>query len=457
MKNRQYIYNKSVRQCSGNMGYKKGDVIMTSEPYAHVLALRHRSERCSYCLMRSADLKRCTACTQLRYCSKKCQRADWSVHKLECQCLKKVAPNTPTDSVLLMLRLVLKYLSGDHLKKVYGDPGLRTFAHMMSHAEEIKKDAQRCEAFAKICHTLALLAGSHITLPSNQELLDIFGKMVVNTITIATEDLHESLGAGIYLSPSLLDHRCSPNSVMTFQGKSLRLSAVENIACDDITKVADHVFVSYIDQLAPSWVRQAQLKEQYYFLCTCPRCANPSLDQLMTSGIKEEAETTDGKCVSREGKTEAERACQDLLQTVSDMHKSGASEEQILSLCEECLSKVKHQLPPFNVSHLRVLDCALDAAIRCGMWEQALSYVVVTLQPYKTLYPAMSPNTGLMLMRAGKLQLYLGHTEEASVSLREAEAILSVTHGQQSDLYQELRDLLDQCREGSELSQTTSS
>lgn len=70
-----------------------------------------------------------------------------------------------------------------------------------------------------------------------------------------------------------------------------------------------------------------------------------------------------------------------------DCHFSllAASEEQILSLCEECLSKVKHQLPPFNVSHLRVLDCALDAAIRCGMWEQALSYVVVTLQPYKSV------------------------------------------------------------------------
>ena len=40
------------------------------------------------------------------------QRQDWSVHKEECRCLQRVAPDTPTDSVMLMLRLVIKFRVG---------------------------------------------------------------------------------------------------------------------------------------------------------------------------------------------------------------------------------------------------------------------------------------------------------------------------------------------------------
>ena len=42
-------------------------------------------------------------------------------------------------------------------------------------------------------------------------------------------------------------------------------------------QISKCVFISYVDQLAPSWERQEQLDNQYYFQCVCERCSDASL------------------------------------------------------------------------------------------------------------------------------------------------------------------------------------
>lgn len=39
---------------------------------------------CSYCRVRSPDLKKCGRCKCLYYCSRECQKKDWSKHKTNC-------------------------------------------------------------------------------------------------------------------------------------------------------------------------------------------------------------------------------------------------------------------------------------------------------------------------------------------------------------------------------------
>ena len=39
----------------------------------------------------------------------------------------------------------------------------------------------------------------------------------------------------------------------------------------------EQVFISYIDQLAPSGERKRQLREQYYFECSCSSCEDEAL------------------------------------------------------------------------------------------------------------------------------------------------------------------------------------
>ncbi|KAK7491699.1 hypothetical protein BaRGS_00017152 [Batillaria attramentaria] len=417
------------------MGWKRGDIVMKSEPYTHVLSNKLRITRCSYCLQRKEELKRCTACSLLRYCGRECQRKDGLFHRMSASVYQRVMPNTPTDSVLLMLRLFIKYMAGEHTKTVDGDPGLRTFQTLMSHTEEVKNDPDRCDVFSKICHTLTLLAGPELQLPTTAILLEIFGKMVINTFTIADEELQD-IGSGVYLSPATLDHRCRPNAVMSFQGRSLYVRAVEDIPDGDTASVSDHVFLNYVDQLALSWERQKQLQQQYYFLCTCARCSDAALDELMT------AENWSA-------------SCQAVVDNVEHLKTSGEDPHKLLSLCKECLARVEGRLSPYNVYRLRVLDRALDAAICCGLWEDALSYGVQTLQPYRKFYVEYSPNLALQLMRVGKLQLWLGHIEDARTNLSQAEKIIRVTHGSDFDLYRQLCELLHQCvTESQQLSQS---
>lgn len=41
---------------------------------------------CSVCGQKDVKTKRCSGCKNIRYCSQKCQRADWKSHKRVCYC-----------------------------------------------------------------------------------------------------------------------------------------------------------------------------------------------------------------------------------------------------------------------------------------------------------------------------------------------------------------------------------
>ena len=58
------------------------------------------------------------------------------------------------------------------------------------------------------------------------QIISCFGKMVINTFMISNEDLSKSLGAGIYLSASAMDHSCSPNCIVIFNGIELSIRSI---------------------------------------------------------------------------------------------------------------------------------------------------------------------------------------------------------------------------------------
>ena len=63
------------------------------------------------------------------------------------------------------------------------------------------------------------------TLPSKSELLEIYGKLLVNQfdMVLQTESSHTSIGSGLYLGASAIDHSCSPNVTRISNGKELIL------------------------------------------------------------------------------------------------------------------------------------------------------------------------------------------------------------------------------------------
>jgi hypothetical protein len=75
---------------------------------------------------------------------------------------------------------------------------------------------------------------------------------------------------GLYLHPyaALINHSCSYNAVIGFDGDELFVKAIRPIKADE------QVFISYIDATNPPAIRRTELAERYFFDCRCPKCTN---------------------------------------------------------------------------------------------------------------------------------------------------------------------------------------
>nr|XP_022323267.1 histone-lysine N-methyltransferase SMYD3-like [Crassostrea virginica] len=441
-----------------------GNLLCIAEPFAHVLSNKEHGDRCENCMKRVDDLKRCSACASVKYCSTKCQRNDWSIHKKECPCLKRFQPKIPTDSTRLLLRLVIRCNDFSVIQETTGVLKMhRSFNDLMSHEKEIVNDKIRSEQLSHHLFTLQKITSGILDLPSSCDLLKIFGKMTTNSFTICGEEM-QPIGVGIYLGPSLLDHRCAPNAVGTFQGKSLHLRAVTAISDPS----PSNVFISYIDQLDSTAERNRSLMEQYFFKCDCVWCRDKALEKAVLaikcpqenctqgyiSTFEDESSTVSscsdcGKSVNEDFIRKAARfmeKCQGCLKEAKKAKESNDA-ERILSVCEKCLQQNRNFLHPLNLNYVKILDCVFDAAVDLQFWDKAILFGTQTLPAYRKYYPPYSPNVGIQLLKLGKIHLYLHNLKEALTFLQQANDILLVTHGREHVLYSQLLELLDQTRE----------
>lgn len=94
-----------------------GTRVLSTPPFAHVSL-----SACNWCLAApsssatSALLSRCGGCRRVRYCSRRCQQADWADgnHKLECPAWRDAIPRAGgrPQTLLLVARVAARmYLS----------------------------------------------------------------------------------------------------------------------------------------------------------------------------------------------------------------------------------------------------------------------------------------------------------------------------------------------------------
>ncbi|CAL1533962.1 unnamed protein product [Lymnaea stagnalis] len=409
------------------MGWQRGSLVMEAKPYAHVICQKYKDDRCNFCFTSVEEkLLKCGACKKLMYCGVACQKADWRIHKTECKVMKRV-PDTPTDSIRLYLRLIIRYLAGAASEKHPKDesPCLRSFTDLMSHSERIKNDPTRSGLFRVAADFVRGYTHGILQVPNDDVLLEIFGKMVINTFTIADE-LLQDVGVAVYTSPSILDHRCWGNAVASFDGIKIRVRAVDAIHSDSLSDV----FLSYVDPVATIAERQAQLQQQYYFTCECGRCQNKEADEKMCS--------IEG---SNEGDLTRVKECID---KVEAMRKDKASPKDILDVCEKCLNETK--LPFGNVYLVRLVGKAFDAAIDSEQWENALMWGIKNYKAYSLMHPPFNPCVGYLLANMGKLLMLFGRLNEAMIHLRKALDNFTVSLGDSHYLYKQVTGMMAQCQ-----------
>jgi hypothetical protein len=90
--------------------------------------------------------------------------------------------------------------------------------------------------------------------------------MFINSHNILSPKM-SYLGSCFAPAAALFNHSCNPNTAITFSGAILSARALVPIP------KSSQLFISYVDNFNPPSVRQAKLKDAYFFTCACPDCS----------------------------------------------------------------------------------------------------------------------------------------------------------------------------------------
>jgi len=247
----------------------KGDVILSSLPYASILYPEYQGILCSWCYANQANTDfQCEFCEQETYCSARCLEDSREQHLLECGL---PSPSCPTTGTLL-LRVWLRWSSewgGDRVEEgVPGTQKARRFAHFLTHEKDLRASPKIMEDIKKYHTDIKRVLGDEA--PKFDQFLQLYGKVIINDFELSQRENRKSIGMGVYLAPSILDHSCQPNAWVEFEGNKLVLRS----KCDQEKPDMSKVFISYLDSRQPKAVRQQYLQRHYFFQCGCDRCNN---------------------------------------------------------------------------------------------------------------------------------------------------------------------------------------
>lgn len=421
--------------------HKRGSTILTEKPFAWVLQSRFVAERCDKCFKLGKVLK-CSNCLYVRYCNRFCQQEAWPDHKDECGKLKAIGSRRIPEAAHMMSRLIRKLQKGgDYQKGFYTTKYYRRFGNLMTHEDDIKKDKLRMEHFQLLVMVLPLLI-DEAAMPSNSELLQIFGKMCINSFNILDDDMN-SIGVGMYLGTSIIDHSCRPNAAATFDGTTIRIQLLEDYQGGEID--FSKIFISYIDSMNSTDERKAQLRTQYYFECECQRCRDKEESELMNAGACPNVDCDEPLSIlDREVikcprcNTDIKESARESFREITDFTVIKLAEMKAVAymdVCQLCLKKQENILHYYNVLYLKTLDQAFESAIAMDKWEDAIGYGLRLKDGFKKYNGPFHPLLGLMMLKIGKMQHWKKDTKEALKNINESEKILRVCFGEQHDLY----------------------
>lgn len=207
--------------------FSPGEVIISQEPYVSVPSNTSRSSKCEVCFG-SDNVKKCSACHVVSYCGSACQKADWKLHRVECQALSNIEKDKLkylTPSIRLMVKLYLRRkLQTEKVISTTVTDNYNLVEALVSHMSKI--DEKQLVLYAQMANLINLiLQWPDLNL---KEVAENFSKLACNAHSICDSELRP-LGTGLYPVISIINHSCLPNSVLMFEGRTAVVRAVEHI------------------------------------------------------------------------------------------------------------------------------------------------------------------------------------------------------------------------------------
>ena len=343
---------------------------------------------CNHCLKESFPLRRCSKCKQVRYCSEKCQKEGWLIHKLECAYLGAVPA---TSAVPPLIRMCALILSSTEVRNYCSVDSL------MNHDAIESEKAREYYPFVMKGVT-DLLKKSCTVEPS--EVYSIYSKLIVNLFTLEDGQLR-AIGSTLIPELSKINHSCDPNCVLSFKGRSAYITAIKDI------QKGSEITISYIPLPKPFLSRKEQLITQFSFTCFCTLCTRQREEGTDAMLLREcpvceeyahpsiDFEKDDLQCPSCQSSLRKSLKMNDLV-----MKNIASFDSAISTRAPQDVEIINHLI---DETESLILDKRWEPALRTGL------KAIVGLMDWAQNYPS----TGLFLAKLGKLYLEQESTSKA--------------------------------------------
>ncbi|XP_066428979.1 histone-lysine N-trimethyltransferase SMYD5 [Eleutherodactylus coqui] len=206
-----------------------------------------------------------------QFCSKTANEEEEIVHKLLGDKFKGQLDH--------LRRLFVEALHEERVSRWFTPDGFRSlFALVGTNGQGIGTSS--LSQWVHACDALELPA-------KEREQLDAVIDQLYKDIEKETGEFLNCEGSGLYMLQSCCNHSCVPNAEASFPDNNcmLHLIAVEDI------QPGEEICISYLDCCQRERSRHSRhktLRENYLFVCTCPKCLSQSEDPDLTSDDEEE-------------------------------------------------------------------------------------------------------------------------------------------------------------------------
>lgn len=308
---------KYGRHLRATKEFKPGDVVTVEDPYEYILYTQRYYTHCHHCLSRSYNLIPCLHCPVAQYCSEKCRKLAWEMaHQIECPIMAIVGNllNVDKDKIRMLTKIVrfLIMVTGkgkkidelradmeiaernpDNRTAGFTDEGILDSGSARSALSLATNMTTRpligISAFACLSALAVILLATQTNFFCKKyeadELKDISeypdikfcGTLMFRACVITSSNCFSVQqeyrcleGSGLYVTHSLYNHSCAPNTFRHFEGLTMITRALQPI------HPGDQLFTNY----GPAYAHMAKsermkkIRQDYFFECDCDACSD---------------------------------------------------------------------------------------------------------------------------------------------------------------------------------------
>jgi len=261
------------------------------------------------------------------------------------------------------------------------------------HEEARKKNGKYDRDAATMVRVIREFLKIPETTFTTQEILDVCGILNVNAHEVPVTPTPTQ---ALYANISILEHSCINNASKHFDGDNrVVIRAAINI------KKGEHISINYSDPMWGTANRQLHLAETKYFVCSCPRCSDPTELGTMFSSIRcPQCTNENGYLVaSMPGHPElvesamADWTCVCCSATQTSKFVSAVTQsigEELVSLekgsIEACQSFIKKHSQNLHPNHYYLMDIKLALCQMIGQSAAGQGHEIFNLTEKELLY-----------------------------------------------------------------------